>query len=285
MKQYRAAGQTALLPRLVGHGDPSSNGFGVGQPKGSSATASSPNQTDKAQAKPAEPQSQTKSEQPKNGFAGSKPLPDTRFSGENGNSWNESTFFNDLSGRSEEALVLVGRQIFNWAKKNANRLEWGGGATRGAFSPIYKQGARECQLFVVTSNGWVELNLRGYQYHPPFNKVKKLERFFDKLSDIEELHLPTEAMEKRALLPLNLFTAPSRLAQFLKVFEWAMVNMEASTGELKPARKPSVLWSTQEEDDVQESNVDNFGSYESSFDDLLNRKRVELDDEDTQDLT
>ena len=291
MKQFRAAGQTALLPRLVGHSEPTSNGAVVGKQNGSSATVPLSSETKKAQAKPAESQPQTKSQQPKKASPGSKPLRDTRFTGENGDSWNETTFFNDLSGRSEEALVLVGRQIFNWAKKNAHRLEWGGGATRGAFSPIYKQGSRECQLFVVTSNGWVELNLRGYHYYPPFNKVEKLERFFNKVSDVEELYLPAEALEKRALLPLSLFTDPSRLAQFLKVFEWAMLNMEASTGELTPAsqtvtrRKPSVLWTTEEEDTDQESTGGNLGSYESSFDDLLNRKRVEIDDEETEDST
>ena len=288
MKQYHAAGQMALLPQLVGRGEPALNGAGGGKRNRSSAAASSPSQKNKTQDKAVETQPQTKSEQPKNGSAGSKPLPDTRFTGQNGNSWNETTFFSDLTTHSEEAQVLVGRQIHNWAKKNTSHLEWGGGGTRGAFSPVYKQGPRKCQLFIVTSNGWVELNLRGYRNHPPFNKVDKLERFFDKLRAIEDLDLPAGALDKRALLPLSLFTAPARLAKFLKVFEWAMINMESSTGELRSAsepvqrRNPSALWPAQDESD---SSGDLYSSYESSFDDLLSRKRVELDDEETKDLT
>jgi len=296
MKQFQAAGQTALWPRLVNHDKPDANWANGAKPNGSSAVAPVPAQNHKNQAKtadvqPAEARRQTKSKQPKKGPVGSKPLPDTRFTGQNGNSWNEVSFFSDLGGRSTEAQGMVGRQIFNWAKKNATRLEWGGGATRGAFAPIYEQGSRECQLFVVTSNGWVELNLSGYHHHPPFDRVEKRKGFFDKLRDIEELDLPANAMEKRALLPLSLFTAPARLAQFLKVFEWAMVSMEAGTGELKPAdkpvnhRKPSVAWPDPDESADQGANDGRYSSYESSFDELLNRKRVELDDGETDELS
>jgi len=288
MKQYEAAGQTALWPRLVNHSEPDSNLAHVANPNGHATVAPMIARNNNTQMQPAEAQRQEIKEQSKNG---SKQLPDSRFTGENGNAWNEITFFRDLEGRNEEAQVMVGQQIFNWAKKNAKRLEWGGGATRGAFAPIYEQGARECQLFVVTSNGWVELNLAGYQYHPPFNKIEKLERFYDKLLDIEALDLPDEAMEKRALLPLGLFTAPARLAQFLKVFEWAMVKMEAGTGELSPDQKPgkqrksSVAWPAADESVQQSANGDRPISYESSFDELLNRKRVELDDVETDELS
>ena len=109
---------------------------------------------------------------------------------------------------------------------------------------------------------------------------------------IEELDLPEEALEKRALLPLSLFTDPSRLATFLKVFEWVMVNMESSTGELQPLkksvtpRKGNLSWPGPDvggELKVQEINDEDFNSYESSFDALLSRKRVELDDEEPAD--
>ncbi len=305
MKLYQAGSQIALVPRLVGNEK-------MATPQPIARTIASvevkepqpkitkpPEVTEEAQNKievpaPVPEPAPMPLEVPTNGHQQPEPLPDSRFAGNKNAKWNTKTFFGDLTDHSEDEQVLVGRQIFNWATKNTSRLEWGGGATRGAFAPIYKQGPRDCQLFVVTSNGWIELNLSGYKVHPPFNQYDKLDRFYEKLSAIEDLDIPAEALEKRVLLPLSLFTDPSKLAQFLKVFEWAIVNMEASTGELHTSektqirRKPNISWpqtnGNSESVTQRPSNTDSFRSYENSFDQLLSRKRVELDDNGVDDL-
>jgi hypothetical protein len=291
MKQFQAAGQTALLPRIVGYGEPFSNTSDGSKSNGSTVAKSSPVWTQKPKINnpkdnPAQIQPDLKVKQATNGLKASKPLAEKRFSAENSGAWNEITFFRDLTSRNEEAQALVGSQIFNWAKKNTSRLEWGGDAARGAFAPISEQDSGNCQLFVVTSNGWVELSLHGYKKHPPFNKPEKLERFFEKLSAIDGLDLPAEALEKKALLPFSTFTSPARLAQFLKVFEWAIVTLESGSGEVKPviknvpSGKVSVLWPGTDELVDSKGNVDHLGTYESSFDELLSRKRDDLENRD-----
>jgi hypothetical protein len=67
--------------------------------------------------------------------------------------------------------------------------------------------------------------------------------------------------------------------------------MEAGTRELSPDQKPgkqrksSVAWPAADESVQQSANGDRPISYESSFDELLNRKRVELDDVETDELS
>lgn len=321
IKQYRAGDQTALVPQFVDLGERASHQPSEPSPvlvkpeKPLAAVAAAP------EVKPSVP---AVPELQKNGKNGSKSSQKSTPNDKGGSEWGESTFFKDLSGHTEEAQVLAAWQIFNWARKNATRIEWGGGSTRGIYAPVFSENSRQCQLFKVMSNGWVELDLSGYKTHPPFNTVPKMEQFFAYLRAIEEMDLPEDALQKRALLPLRLFTVPSQLAKFLKVFEWAMVNMRTNTGILenstaelqstigelelnidgletnidqdetlkkwKSRRKPRVLWPQSEP--LSENIPDDDGSgagfrtYESSFDELLSRKRVELDDdEESEDLS
>ncbi len=292
MKQFQAAGQTALLPRIVGYGEPLSNGSDGSKSNGATVVATSAPvwtqepKINNPKSDPVQIRPNPEVRLATNGLKASKPLAEKRFSAENSGAWNEITFFRDLTSRNIESQALVGSQIFNWAKKNTSRLEWGGNADRGAFAPISEQDTGKCQLFVVTSNGWVELNLASYKKHSPFDQPEKMARFFEKLSAIDGLGLPAEALEKKALLPFSTFTSPARLAQFLKVLEWAIVTLESGSGELKPvvknipSGKVSVLWPGTDELLDSKGNVDHLGTYESSFDELLNRKRVDLENND-----
>ena len=140
------------------------------------------------------------------------------------------------------------------------------------------------------SNGWIELNLKAYRNPPPYNDEEKLEQLYTRLSAIEALDIPSEALDKRVLLPLSLFTEPSRLAKFLKVFESAMEEMEARTGDLKPVgrkitrRKPNISWPKNDDQpagmDLLDGKPANHESYESSFDQFLSQKRVDLDQDE-----
>jgi hypothetical protein len=306
MKQFQAAGHTALLPRLVGKltdesGEMTSPTASFIQEMKANAAEEDEEEGDDVEerrqpnfhetdTKPVSPAEVLEQKVYKNGSHDSEPLPDSRFTGSKNEKWNTQTFFGDLTDHSEEEQVLVGRQLFNWASNNTSRIEWGGGATRGAFAPIYNQGPKECQLFVVTSNGWIELNLKAYRNHPPYDDEEKLKQLYTRLSAIEALDIPDEALVKRVLLPLSLFTEPSRLARFLKVFETAMDEMEARTGDLKPVgrkitrRKPNISWPRSESPsaaaDPEEQQSANHNSYESSFDQFLSQKRVDLDQDE-----
>lgn len=144
--------------------------------------------------------------------------------------WDEAHFFSELATQAQEPEVQVARQIYNWAKKKTSQIEWSASGSRGFYAPVLSHEGRNCRLFTVTSNGWLELELNRLRVHPPFNDPGKRRELLEQLDAIREITLPEDVLAAKYALALRPFTNPAVLSQFLKVFEWAITEVMLGNG-------------------------------------------------------
>ena len=126
--------------------------------------------------------------------------------------WDEPSFFLDLSQRRGDQEAAVARRLLEWAKKHGLRIWWGEGKKDGSFFPMYDNKFGKNFLFSVWTYGTVELQFQHMRL-PPFAEAEKRKELAHRLSAIQGLSIPEEALNKTTVVRSQLAIGPGSPGQ------------------------------------------------------------------------
>ncbi|MHC1763618.1 MAG: hypothetical protein AB9869_04825 [Verrucomicrobiia bacterium] len=136
-----------------------------------------------------------------------------------GRQWDEESFFNALADRRGAAETQAARAIFDWAKENMSRIEFGRGQRSGSFIPIYDHGATAHYPIVCWTYGTIEVQFYWFS-KPPFNSEDKRKELLSRLNAIEGVRLPADSITRRPGIPFSALNKTERLERFLETLQW-----------------------------------------------------------------
>ena len=142
--------------------------------------------------------------------------------------WDEPSFFRELEARHGADAAGVARRLLEWAVANVTRVLWGRGIRSGSFVPVLDHREKGYSIFAVWTYGTVEITFQYYQSWPPFDVEEKRRELLGRLNAIEGVSIPEDAVARRPSIPLAVFADETRLANFLRVYEWILQEAQAA---------------------------------------------------------
>ena len=135
--------------------------------------------------------------------------------------WDEPSFFQELTSRSNSDGIESAKKILAWAKQNTDRIWWGNGKTRGSFTPIIESKGASHYLFAVWTTGGIETYFYYLKTKPPFDSEDLRKELLNRLNEIPGINLSIDAIDKGPSIPLSTLNGEA-LEKFLLVFNWAI---------------------------------------------------------------
>lgn len=134
--------------------------------------------------------------------------------------WDPESFDEELTRRHDADQAQVAQQIRRWAEERGLRIDWGRGATYGAFLPRLQHAGAQHPTFSISTGGYVQIHF-GVMHHPPFDSLERRRELYDRLSAIPDVELRAQDLTKEwPTIPLAVLTEGSRLEAFLNVWDW-----------------------------------------------------------------
>lgn len=134
--------------------------------------------------------------------------------------WDETSFFAALAEKVPAEAVAAAREILTWAQAHSSHIYWGKGKVDGGFVPVYHDGVRDHQYFVVWTRGTLELSFAVYAKKPPFNDGVLLDEMVRRIAALPSITLPPDAAHRQPNIPLTVVAPEPVLAQFFETYEW-----------------------------------------------------------------
>lgn len=135
--------------------------------------------------------------------------------------WDEESFFAELE-KIGEGEVKIARKIFEWAKENMDRFDWGSGRIAGSCVPVTVIEDTLYWPFSVWTNGKIEFGFQYLKNKPPFDDIELRKMFLEKLNSIPSVNLREDSIEGKPKIPLSIFKDENKLEQLLSTFEWVI---------------------------------------------------------------
>ena len=146
--------------------------------------------------------------------------------------WDEVSILQAVEQKRGVDEANVARSLIDWSKQNASRINWGKGASDGSFSPVFDHESSYSFIpFRAYTSGSVEIlfNRMVVRHNAPFDADEKRLELLRRLNEIPGVDLPEDGIIRRPSISLASLTNPNALAMFLKVIEWTIQEVEATS--------------------------------------------------------
>jgi hypothetical protein len=107
--------------------------------------------------------------------------------------WDEPSFFQELKTTRGPDEARVARELFDWARRQMSRIDWGSGKVTGWFIPVLDHAAQPHYPFGVSTYGRIEIYFQ-YMTRPPFDEVELRRELRRRLNDISGVSIPEDAI-------------------------------------------------------------------------------------------
>ena len=144
----------------------------------------------------------------------------TKARGRPPRNWEEKSFFEELEARSGSSDAAIARKIFDWAKANGFRIEYGGGQRDGSLFTQYDYNGIPHSTLAMWTYGSIEMQFQWIRTQPPFGPESKRFELLDKLNSIPGVSIPRDGINRRPSIRLALLQDEASLDQFLAVIKW-----------------------------------------------------------------
>ena len=134
--------------------------------------------------------------------------------------WDDKSFIEKLLENTSMEEVKIVKEILNWVNDNVNYIYWGLGRKTGSFVPILIQNGKYHQLFVVKTNGVIEISFQYYKNKAAFKSEDKRKELLNKLNSLDNINIPENAISSRPTVNISLLNEDSNLKEFLTIYEW-----------------------------------------------------------------
>lgn len=118
--------------------------------------------------------------------------------------------------------VHIAKELLQWAKDNGMRIWWGKGNHQGSFIPMLDLDNGSYWTFGVWTNGKIELQFQRMKSCSQFKDPEMRLAFLRKLTAIEGIHIPENAVGRRPSFPLSTLRNKEDLDAFIDIITWAI---------------------------------------------------------------
>lgn len=142
--------------------------------------------------------------------------------------WDESSFFEELQKSGEGESIEVAKALLAWAEAKEVPVWWGEGKRWGSFSPRVIVDGTRYQLFVVWTNGALNIYSENLQSKPAFHGNKKIHELMQRLSAISGVDFKGRDTNREPGFKLEVLKKPEALKTFLKAFDWLVGEIRST---------------------------------------------------------
>jgi len=135
--------------------------------------------------------------------------------------WNEEDFLAEL-GRDYPADVYCAKEILRWLKDRKMRIWWGEGKKLGSYFPVLDIPEGSYLTFGVWTNGRIELQFQWIKTYPYFEDPDMRRKLLRKLTAIDGVDIPEDAIGRRPSFPLSALRKREGLDAFFETITWAL---------------------------------------------------------------
>jgi len=143
-----------------------------------------------------------------------------------GSKWDENSFFNDLDVRTDHKTVLFTRELFQWSKRYAVKIEYGKGEKFGTIIPRMKHFDGIFSFFNIESRGFLWIYLK------PFHLMQDEKRRLEMQSWLIDLPLmrrvPSDAVTHDWItIDLKALDTNEKQNRLIGMMEWLLERFKS----------------------------------------------------------
>jgi hypothetical protein len=139
--------------------------------------------------------------------------------------WDEASFFEELRQKRGEPEVAIARRILEWANRRGLRIKWGEGKSDGSFAPMYDNRFGTSAFFSVWTYGRFDIKFATMKIRP-LDREPERKELAGRLSAIDGLSIPQDALKGRPAFGLGLLVQPTAMETFLSAFDWMLSEIK-----------------------------------------------------------
>jgi hypothetical protein len=137
-----------------------------------------------------------------------------------GREWNEQLFFQEIESKCGKDETRVAKMIFEWAKANSLRMDYGSGKVDGSFIPYLRYADTFVAPIAIKTSGYVSLQFYHIKSRPPFDTASKRIELLARLNKIPNIKIDPEAIAGKPKIDLQALRSEKTLKQFLETLQW-----------------------------------------------------------------
>jgi len=140
--------------------------------------------------------------------------------------WDEKRFFQRMEERKISAEAIeIARKILKWSDDHGLIIKGGlNSSTDGCLTPILHYRGRDYRLFRLWPYGKVEISFE--EMREPFAFIEARQEILKQLNAIPGITISEGDLTGRPNLELSTLQEPTRLDQFLQVFDWMIAEIK-----------------------------------------------------------
>lgn len=141
--------------------------------------------------------------------------------------WDEESFFTDLAERCSPDLLQACRRIHALMKPKATQIGYGRGKVYGNFTPYFDDEHGQQQLFNLSTNGSIGVNVDMHK-SLPFSDESKRSQFLARVNEVPGIVIPANSVVKWPSFALQKVIERGGLEKLLEVIDWSIQQIEES---------------------------------------------------------
>lgn len=136
--------------------------------------------------------------------------------------WTEEAVLQTIEEKRGLDEANTAKQLIEWSKTHAQKINWGKGSNDGSFCPVFELGDEYPFIpFRVYTYGSVEIlfNRMSVRQNAPFDAPEKRLELLRQLNEIPGINLSTDGINRRPSIPLGLLVNPQALGKFIEIVQ------------------------------------------------------------------
>jgi hypothetical protein len=134
--------------------------------------------------------------------------------------WNQESFMEDFKKRNGNAETDAAEAIIAWFTPRVTDIYWGEGTTAGAFVPVLVSKGVRYQLFVMRSDGRIQMNFQHYGKKPQLDSREIRRELMQRLNRIKGVNIDEASLDRRPSIRVTNLAEGDGLKEFISAYEW-----------------------------------------------------------------
>lgn len=142
-------------------------------------------------------------------------------------SWNEDSFFKDITARNGAKTAETARAIYNWALGRGLRMWWGQGEKDGSFYCQLDYKAQTYWTVSVWTSGRLLIPYAMLKKQPPFDELQNRQELANRFNEIKGVNLKPESLDVYPSIPLSVFSDEGTLEKVIAILNWIVDEIKS----------------------------------------------------------
>lgn len=139
--------------------------------------------------------------------------------------WDEASVLAGIGERSGPEIMQAARRIADWARENADRVQFNTNPMWGTLAAVFDRGGKPFYPFQIGTDGTIGIYFQYMIGRPVFDAIEKRRELLERLNQIPGFTLSDSVLTKRPLVKLEVFLQPGATETFLAVMDWFVAQL------------------------------------------------------------